>query len=163
MGSRENGWPLALSSILTHPHGLLSGLNWGKIVPPWGGVKKNDDLDFWVDIHRPERYIEGNNVHREVDMPTHASTAKRAKSDKKRRLRNRIIKSLVRTAEKKVRQAQDKEVALADLSAASSVLDKAASKGVIHRRKASRHKARLAKRVNTMEIKTIGEKPSRKK
>ncbi len=86
-------------------------------------------------------------------MPTHASTAKRVRSDKKRRLRNRIWKSMVRSAEKKVRQTQDKEAAPENLSKAASLLDKASSKGVMHRRTASRHKSRLAKSVNAMEAK----------
>lgn len=96
-------------------------------------------------------------------MPTHASTAKRVRSDQKRRLRNRMVKSMVKSAEKRVRQAQNKDQALANLSAVTSLLDKATSKGVIHRRTASRHKSRLAKRVNAMEAKPAEKKPEDKK
>ena len=91
-------------------------------------------------------------------MPTHASTAKRVRSDKKRRLRNRTWKSKVKSAEKKVRQTQDNHTALENLSKASSLLDKASSKGVMHQRTASRYKSRLAKSVNAMEAKPAEKK-----
>ncbi len=102
-------------------------------------------------------------IHGEVNMPTHASTAKRARSDKKRRLRNKMVKSLVKTAEKKVQQAKDKQEALAYLSAATSALDKASSRRVIHWKKASRDKSRLAKRVNAMKGMSGEEKSVNKK
>jgi small subunit ribosomal protein S20 len=96
-------------------------------------------------------------------MPTHASTAKHMRSDKRKRLRNRKIKSSVKSMEKKVRQAEDKEQAQADLTKATSMLDKAASKGVIHRKIVSRHKSRLAKRVNAMAEKTKADKAAQAK
>jgi small subunit ribosomal protein S20 len=96
-------------------------------------------------------------------MPTHASTAKRMRSDKKRRLRNRMIKSRVKAAHKQVYQDQDKEGALANLPKATSLLDKAASKGVMHRKTASRLKSRMAKKVNAMEAKTAKKTAAEKK
>lgn len=86
-------------------------------------------------------------------MPTHASTAKRMRSDKKRRLGNRKMRSTVRSAQKKVHQAKSKDEALANLVMATSLLDKASSKGIIHRKTAARKKSRLAKMINTMEVK----------
>jgi len=86
-------------------------------------------------------------------MPTHASTAKRMRSDQRRRLHNRMVKSKVKSARKQVYQAQDKEAALANLSEAASLLDKASSKGVMHRKTVSRLKSRLAKKVNIMQAK----------
>ena len=65
--------------------------------------------------------------------------------------RNKAIKSSVKTAVKKVRveiEAQDKEDAKAALLKATTVIDKAASKGVYHKNTASRKVSRLAKAVN---------------
>ena len=65
--------------------------------------------------------------------------------------RNKAIKSSVKTAFKKVRvaiEAQDKEAAKAALLNATTVIDKAASKGVYHKNTASRKVSRLAKAVN---------------
>ena len=65
--------------------------------------------------------------------------------------RNKAIKSSVKTAVKKVRvaiEAQDKEAAKAALLNATTVIDKAASKGVYHKNTASRKVSRLAKAVN---------------
>jgi small subunit ribosomal protein S20 len=83
-------------------------------------------------------------------MPTHASTAKHMRSDKKKRQRNRMVKSAAKAMEKKVRLTQDKDTALATLAAATSLLDKAAAKNVLHRKTVSRHKSRLAKKVNSL-------------
>ena len=65
--------------------------------------------------------------------------------------RNKAIKSSVKTAVTKVRvaiEAQDKEAAKAALLNATTVIDKAASKGVYHKNTASRKVSRLAKAVN---------------
>ena len=65
--------------------------------------------------------------------------------------RNKAIKSSVKTAVKKVRaaiEAQAKEAAKAALLNATTVIDKAASKGVYHKNTASRKVSRLAKAVN---------------
>ena len=65
--------------------------------------------------------------------------------------RNKAIKCSVKTAVKKVRvaiEAQDKEAAKAALLNATTVIDKAASKGVYHKNTASRKVSRLAKAVN---------------
>ena len=68
-------------------------------------------------------------------------------------LRNKMIKSAVKTAIKKVDAAiaaNDKELAKAELLKATSAIDKAASKGVYHKNNASRKVSRLAKAVNQM-------------
>ena len=83
-------------------------------------------------------------------MAVHLSTIKRARQNKKRRLRNRMTKTVVRKAEKRVRQAANPEEAAAELRQAHSIFDKAASKGVVHGRTVSRHKSRMAKLVNRM-------------
>ena len=76
-------------------------------------------------------------------MPNIKSAMKRVKGSKKKNLRNRMIKSGVKTAVKKYEAALTQE----QLSMASSALDKAATKGVIHKNAANRKKARLARKL----------------
>ncbi len=79
------------------------------------------------------------------------SAKKRILVAEARNARNKAIKSKVKTAIKKVDAAvaaQDKEAAKAALLAATSELDKAASKGVYHKNTASRKISRLSKAVN---------------
>jgi small subunit ribosomal protein S20 len=76
---------------------------------------------------------------------------KRIRQDKKRRVRNRRVKSRVKSAARSVREAETAEEALAKLAAAASTIDKAAKKGIIHHRRAARKKSRLAKRVNALK------------
>ncbi|MCD8365755.1 MAG: 30S ribosomal protein S20 [Clostridiales bacterium] len=67
--------------------------------------------------------------------------------------RNKAIRSAVKTSIKKVEAAvaaSDKEAAQAALTAATSKINKAASKGVYHKNNASRKVARLAKLVNSI-------------
>lgn len=81
------------------------------------------------------------------------SAVKRIKTNEVRRLRNKAIKSTMRTAMKKVEIAvanNDATVAKEALVAAVRKIDKAASKGVIHKNAAGRHKSRLYKKVNSL-------------
>jgi small subunit ribosomal protein S20 len=84
-------------------------------------------------------------------MPNNASAKKRMRQEQKRRLHNRMVKSVVKTEITKARQAiatgSDAEAAV---RAAVSELDRAAKKGVIHRNNAARRKSRLMKRLNTL-------------
>ena len=68
------------------------------------------------------------------------SAKKRILVINKKTLRNKMVKSAVKTAIKKV--------AVAALSAATKAIDMAATKGVFHKNTASRKKSRLAKLVN---------------
>ncbi len=79
------------------------------------------------------------------------SAKKRILVSKTRNERNKSIKSAVKTSIKKVDAAiaaQDKEAAQAALLAATSLIDKAATKGVYHKNTASRKISRLTKAVN---------------
>ncbi len=75
------------------------------------------------------------------------SALKRVRSDRRKTLRNRMVKTGVKTAVKKYSIAleNDLQSAPAVLSAASSALDKAVSKGILHKNTANRKKARMAK------------------
>lgn len=84
-------------------------------------------------------------------MPHHKSAMKRIRQDKKRRMRNRSVKSQVRGAVKAVHQAETAEDAQAKLVAASSSIDKAAKKGIVPKRTAARKKSKLAKKVNALK------------
>jgi len=80
-------------------------------------------------------------------LPHTKSVAKRVRQNEKRRLRNKAVKSYVRTMIKRVLESEDKEEALRK---AYSALDKAVKKGVIHKNTAARKKSRLAKLVKKM-------------
>jgi small subunit ribosomal protein S20 len=60
-------------------------------------------------------------------------------------MRNKAVRSELKTRERKVRQAADPAAAQTELKEAQKALDKAATKGVIHPNKAARKKSRLAK------------------
>lgn len=86
-------------------------------------------------------------------MPNIKSAIKRVKTTEKRRLRNASQKSALRTAVKAFETAAagtDTETAKTALVAASKKLDKAASKGLIHKNAAARKKSRLAKKLNKL-------------
>lgn len=81
------------------------------------------------------------------------SAKKRILVNRTKAARNKSIKSGVKTAVKKVRvaiEANDKPAADAALLAATSVIDKAAKRGVYHKNTASRKVSRLAQAVNQM-------------
>lgn len=82
-------------------------------------------------------------------MPNIKSAKKRVKVSEKKNLRNRMIKSAVRTSVKKLEAAiaADPQTANAQLVETTSAIDKAASKGVMHKNAANRKKARLAKQL----------------
>ena len=83
-------------------------------------------------------------------MPHHKSAEKRVRTNEKARLANLAVKSRVRTALRKVREAKNRSDAQARLETALSVLDRAAQKGVIARATASRNKSRLTLFVNKL-------------
>ena len=85
-------------------------------------------------------------------MPNIKSAIKRVKVNEKKNLRNRMIKSAMKTDIKKYEAAVAAGSAdAAMLSATASAIDKAAAKGVISKTAASRKKARMAKRLNKAE------------
>ncbi|PLX86746.1 MAG: 30S ribosomal protein S20 [Desulfuromonas sp.] len=86
-------------------------------------------------------------------MANHKSAEKRNRQNKIRNARNTHIRSTMRTYVKKVRTAVsdgDKQTAQTLLEKAVPYIDKAASKGVIHKATASRKISRLSKLVDAM-------------
>lgn len=81
------------------------------------------------------------------------SALKRARQAEKNKLRNKAVKTEIRTVSKKVETAvdkKDKEEAHKAFMEASEVITKAASKGIIHKNTASRKISRLARVANTV-------------
>lgn len=86
-------------------------------------------------------------------MANHKSAAKRARQDIKKAANNSQTKKAVRTQEKKLRvaiDAKDKSAAQTELVSYCSKLDKAASKGAIHRNQAARKTSRLSSAVSAI-------------
>ena len=81
------------------------------------------------------------------------SAKKRAIQSEKRRQHNASRRSMTRTSLKKVLSAiasGDKEAATAAFTAAIPLLDRMATKGLIHKNKAARHKSRLAAQIKAL-------------
>lgn len=78
------------------------------------------------------------------------SQIKRNRQNEKRRVRNKAVKSSLKTAVRKFNEtaaAGDTEAASARLRDASRALDKAVSKGVIHKNQAANRKSAIARRL----------------
>lgn len=87
-------------------------------------------------------------------MATHASAIKRHKQSLKRETGNTAVLSGVKGAVKKAREAVKEgkaDSAKTALANAVKLLDKAVTKGVLHRNNASRRISRLAKAVNSIK------------
>jgi small subunit ribosomal protein S20 len=81
------------------------------------------------------------------------SQIKRNRQNEKRRLRNKAVKSSLKTAIRKFRETAatgDVEASAAQLRQASRSLDKAVSKGVIHKNQAANRKSAIAKRLASL-------------
>lgn len=81
------------------------------------------------------------------------SQIKRIRTNEKARLRNKSVKSALKTAVRSFREAADsgnRDAALQAMTSASRELDKAASKGIIHRNQAANRKSAMAQRANSL-------------
>ena len=86
-------------------------------------------------------------------MANHKSALKRARQNKVKRLRNAAPKTRAKTAVKTVRAAvagNDAGKAKESFRDAVSILHRAASKGVIHKKRAARKISRLSRQVNKL-------------
>jgi small subunit ribosomal protein S20 len=87
-------------------------------------------------------------------LATHKSAEKRDRQNKKHRARNIAVKSALRTKVKAVDsavQSKKKKESEDALKMTVPALAKAASKGVIHKKNASRKISRLTKKVNALK------------
>ncbi|HIE04893.1 MAG TPA: 30S ribosomal protein S20 [Candidatus Latescibacteria bacterium] len=83
-------------------------------------------------------------------MPHTRSAKKNMRKSHKARLRNRSAKSAMRTAIRKVLASSSPEEATEALRRATSVIDRTAKKGIIHKNTAARYKSRLARIVQNL-------------
>lgn len=89
-------------------------------------------------------------------MPNTKSAKKRNRVEKRKTLRNKMIKSNLKTVCKDAIEAlhgKDKEKAGSAISIAEGRLDKAVAKGIIHKNRAARKKSRLMKQLNKLTVK----------
>jgi len=89
-------------------------------------------------------------------MPHSKSAKKRHKQSEANRLKNRSVRSTLKTLAKKVRDAAtagSADTAQTQLQATAAKLDRAASKGIIHPNAAARQKSRLAKAIKAAKAK----------
>ena len=86
-------------------------------------------------------------------MANTAQARKRARQSVVRNQHNSSLRSMLRTAIKRVRTAiesGDKTAASAVLQKATSVIDSVADKNIIHKNKAARHKSRLSAAIKSL-------------
>ncbi len=83
-------------------------------------------------------------------MPQHKSAIKRVRQIERRKLRNRNHRSKMRTMIKRLESEKDKEKATALLNEVKAVLDRLATKNIIHKNKAANQKSSLEKLVNAL-------------
>ena len=81
-------------------------------------------------------------------MANTSSAEKRIRQERKRTIRNRAQRSRLKTAIKAVMQAPDAASAQAALSETSGLLDRLATRRLIHPNKAARKKSQLARLVS---------------
>ena len=93
-------------------------------------------------------------------MSSAKAANKIARSAERRRLRNSSIKTRMKTAisgAEKLINAREAKEAQEKVATATSNIDRAVSKGIIHRNKAARLKSRLARKLNQPTLKKEGE------
>ena len=86
-------------------------------------------------------------------MPNIKSAAKRVKTQSVRQVRNKSNRTRLKTTLKQFNTAvasENREEAVRSYTIAVKTVDKAASKGLIHKNNAARKKSSLARKLNTM-------------
>jgi len=84
-------------------------------------------------------------------MSAKGTVLKRVRQSKKANGKNRHYKSMMKNAIKNVMQITDKKAADDELRNAISIIDKVKSKGVIHKKTASRQKSRITNHTNSLK------------
>ena len=86
-------------------------------------------------------------------MANTKSAKKSIKVQERRRVRNQMVKTRVRSAFKRAQHAvseNDTDQAKAEVTKAISEMDKAVAKGIVHKNTAARKKSRLMKKLNSL-------------
>lgn len=87
-------------------------------------------------------------------MVVKGSAAKRFRQSEKRRIKNKSVRSEIRTSAKRLLDAissQDRAIADKEYRAYAALVDSAARKGVYHQNAAARKKSRMAHKVNGIQ------------
>lgn len=83
-------------------------------------------------------------------MANHKSSIKRIRANEKKRLANRYYSKTMRNALRDMRSMNDKDEAMKKMPQMTSMIDKLAKRGVIHKNKAANLKSGLMLRVNAL-------------
>jgi len=83
-------------------------------------------------------------------MANHKSALKRIRANNKKRLENRYYAKTMRNSLKDIRLTEDKNEATKKLPAVTSIIDKLAKKGIIHKNKAANLKSGLMMKINKL-------------
>lgn len=83
-------------------------------------------------------------------MPQHKSALKRVRQSERRRLRNRVRRTKMRSMIKKLRDTSNPAEATTLLASVKSYLDRLAVKGIIHKNMAANYKSDLDRHVNSL-------------
>ena len=83
-------------------------------------------------------------------MPITKSVKKRVRQAEKRRQHNLHYKSKMRSAVKRVMEAKEKDTAEPLYKEAVSIIDRIATKGIIHKNKAAREKSKITRHLNSL-------------
>ncbi len=83
-------------------------------------------------------------------MRQHKSPIKRVKTDAKRHLRNISYKSMMKTYIKGTLASTNKKEAEVKFRETVKLIDKVASKGIIHKNRAAAHKSKIALHLNSL-------------
>ena len=84
-------------------------------------------------------------------MSAKGTVLKRVRQSIKSNARNKNYKSAMKTAVKKLLSEENKEKASKMVNKAFSIVDKAASKGVIHKNKAANQKSKISKHIKNIK------------
>ncbi|MCK9421345.1 MAG: 30S ribosomal protein S20 [Bacteroidales bacterium] len=95
-------------------------------------------------------------------MANHISAEKRIRNTKTKRTQNRYQGRTVRNSVKKLRDTEEKEVLVKEISAVVSKIDKLAKKSVIHKNKAANLKSKLMRKANAASPATPAAPPAEK-
>jgi small subunit ribosomal protein S20 len=83
-------------------------------------------------------------------MANHKSSIKRIRANERKRQANRYYSKTMRNALRDIRAIEDKNMAAQKLSDMTSMIDKLAKRGMIHKNKAANLKSGLMKKINAM-------------
>jgi small subunit ribosomal protein S20 len=84
-------------------------------------------------------------------MPQHKSAEKRVRQSARRRAHNRYYKVMMRNALKAVRSAKSKETLIEESRKAQRILDRLATKGLIHKNFAANRKSQMARMIASFD------------